>query len=182
MKSQKTLMESKSGHVFQYAKRVALSGPGKLMLAVAVMGSLASLPLRTGAVDRNVNIQSVDDLRIQKGFAIAPVTLDLRGKDPALVGLGSYIVNTQGGCNDCHTAPSPFAPGGDPFLGEPLKVNAAAYLGGGVHFGPFVSRNITPDANGRPAGLTRGQFIRLLRTGIDDDGTLLQVMPWPVYG
>jgi hypothetical protein len=27
------------------------------------------------------------------------------------------------GCNDCHTAP-PFAPGGDPFAGEPKAVNA----------------------------------------------------------
>ena len=58
----------------------------------------------------------------------------------------------------------------------------AAYLGGGASFGPFVSRNITPDEHGLPAGLTRSQFITALRTGIDKDGTILQVMPWPVYG
>ena len=29
--------------------------------------------------------------------------LKLEGKNPALVGLGSYIVNTEG-CNDCHSA------------------------------------------------------------------------------
>ena len=50
-------------------------------------------------------------------------------------------------------------------------------------FGPFISRNITPDANGRPAGLTLVQFIAVMRTGRDphDPSRLLQVMPWPVY-
>src|SRR5689334_16927776 len=118
--------------------------------------------------------------QIQRGFEIAPVQLDLRGKNRALVGLGSYIVNT-GGCNDCHTVP-PYAPGHNPFLGQPPQINVATYLGGGDHFGPFISRNITPDANGLPAGLTRDQFITALRTGIDKDGEILQVMPWPVFG
>ena len=52
-------------------------------------------------------------------------------------------------------------------------------------FGPFVSRNITPDQTGKPAGLTLGEFINLMRTGQDPDaplGVLLQVMPWPVFG
>lgn len=44
------------------------------------------------------------------------------------------------------------------------------------------ARNITPDQQGLPAGLTREQFIAALRTGIDKDGAILQVMPWPVYG
>jgi hypothetical protein len=122
--------------------------------------------------------------RIRRGFQINPVELNLRGKDPQLVGLGSYIVNT-GGCNDCHTNPS-YLPGGDPFLGEKEMINAAAFLGGGTPFGPpggLVSANLTPDASGRPAGLTFAQFKRLLRTGIDpEDGELLQVMPWPVFG
>jgi hypothetical protein len=42
------------------------------------------------------------DSYVQQGFAIAPVPLDLTGKSPGFVGLGSYIVNTSG-CNDCHT-------------------------------------------------------------------------------
>ena len=90
---------------------------------------------------------------IQRGFEIAPVPLNLRGKNRALVGLGSYIVNT-GGCNDCHTNPS-YAPGGDPFLGEPEQINVDCYLSGGTDFGPFFrSRNLTPDAHGLPGGLT----------------------------
>jgi hypothetical protein len=122
--------------------------------------------------------------RIIRGFQLAPVHLDLRHKNRALVGLGSYIVNAQGGCNDCHTCP-PYTPDHDPYTGGDGQPNAANYLAGGTPFGPgIVSRNITPDATGKPAGLTRDEFIELLRTGHDPDmpGELLQVMPWPVYG
>lgn len=123
--------------------------------------------------------------RILRGFQIAPVPLKNR-RNP-LVGLGSYIVNAQGGCNDCHTNP-PYAPGGDPFLGQPEQINVDGYLAGGVEFGPFVSRNLTPDEHGLPAGLTYPEFRRVLRTGHDFEqahpqiSPRLQVMPWPVYG
>lgn len=122
--------------------------------------------------------------RIKRGLAIAPVPLNLKGKNVAFVGLGSYIVNAQGGCNDCHTNP-PYAPGGDPFMGQPKKVNVARYLAGGTPFGPGLqSANITPRANGLPAGLTFQEFLHLMRTGDDPDepGEKLQVMPWPVFG
>lgn len=129
--------------------------------------------------------------RILKGFNIAPVPLDLQGKDVALVGLGSYIVNAQGGCIDCHSKP-PYQDGGDPFLGQPKKVNVEGYLAGGTAFGPFISRNLTPDAEGRPAGYTFDQFQQVMRQGTDlkhippsvpsPGEDLLQVMPWPVYG
>jgi len=58
-----------------------------------------------------------------------------------------------------------------------------SYLAGGKEFGPIVSRNITPDEHGLPAGLTLAEFKRVLRTGHDPDdpGELLQVMPWPVF-
>jgi hypothetical protein len=134
--------------------------------------------------------------RIVRGYQIAPVRLDLRAKDVALVGLGSYNVNALGGCNDCHTAP-PFPPSGNPFVGEPKMINTARYLAGGVPFGPPgdpntpVSRNLTPRANGLPAGLTWPQFRLTMRTGADlkhrlpfvpsETRDLLQVMPWPVY-
>jgi hypothetical protein len=129
------------------------------------------------------NAGADDQSRIKRGFEIAPVHLDLKGKNRALVGLGSYIVNT-GGCNDCHTNPS-YAEGGDPFQGQQEQINTAGYLAGGQHFGPFVSANLTPDATGRPAGLTLQEFITLMRTGHDPDapaGQLLQVMPWPAFG
>ncbi len=123
--------------------------------------------------------------RIKRGFQIVPagVQLNLAGKNRALVGLGSYIVNTNG-CNDCHTHPS-YLPNGDPFKGLPEMINYQQYLTGGRQFGPFTSANLTPDANGNPAGLTLTEFITTLRTGHnphDAPGTILQVMPWPVVG
>jgi hypothetical protein len=76
--------------------------------------------------------------RIQRGAAIAPVPLG-------------------GGCNACHTVPS-YASGGNPFLGEPKQINTQCYLAGGALFGPFRSPNLTPDAEGLPAGRTLDQF------------------------
>lgn len=124
---------------------------------------------------------------IQRGFDLSPVPLNLAGLNKALVGQGSYIVNAQGGCNDCHTAPS-YAAGGDPFRGQPEMINAERYLAGGGEFGPFRSRNLTPNSEGLPGGLTRAEFIEVMRVGTDFDeehpeiSPLLQVMPWPVYG
>src|SRR4051812_37788313 len=40
------------------------------------------------------------------GRRVAPVPLNLQGKNPDLVYLGSYIVNAQAGCSHCHTCPS----------------------------------------------------------------------------
>jgi len=125
--------------------------------------------------------------RILTGLKISPVRLNLRGKNIVLVGLGSYLVNAAGACNDCHTNP-PFQEGGNPFQGQPEQINKENFLAGGTMFGPFISRNITPDANGLPAGLTFAQFKKTIRTGVDPDhlhpeiSPLLQVMPWPVYG
>jgi hypothetical protein len=131
------------------------------------------------------------------GYSINPVTLNLRNKnflERIRIGVGAYLVETMG-CAGCHTAPL-FNPGGNPFNGEPTEINAAAFLGGGGVFGPFVSRNLTPDKSGRPGGLTFEQFRRTMRTGVDIKALhpspplpplppgatdLLQVMPWPEY-
>ena len=126
--------------------------------------------------------QLMNDSRVQKGFDIAPVRLNLDGRKRSLVGLGSYIVNGVGGCNDCHTCP-PYQPSDDPYHGGSGHPNALNYLAGGHAFGPFVtSANLTPK-NGLPAGLTEQQFMHVIRTGEDPDhpGQVLQVMPWPVY-
>src|SRR5271168_1536456 len=120
--------------------------------------------------------------QILRGYEIAPVQLNLKGKDWALVGLGSYIVNTTG-CNDCHTHPN-WANGGNPFLGQPEQINTAQYLSGGRQFGPTTSANITPDRNDRPAGLTLAGFLEVMHYGHDprdQPGDLLQVMSWPLY-
>ena len=145
------------------------------------------------------------------GFRIAPVPLNLVHKDREMVGLGSYLVNSVGDCNGCHTsAPATeYAPGGNPYFGQPAKVNQATYLGGGQNFGALIpgsyqviSRNLTPDRTGLPeGGHTLDQFLKIMHTGVDMDhlhptcpgkpntgcipppfdGSLLQVMPWPAY-
>lgn len=129
--------------------------------------------------------------RVQQGLAIAPVPLDLRGRNPALVGLGSYLVNGAGDCNGCHTVNfDPYVAGGNPFFGEPEVIDPAKYLVGGSAFGPFVSRNLRPDpATGLPAELTFEEFLLVMRTGADlhdahhaPPGTpILQAMPWPNF-
>ena len=64
-----------------------------------------------------------DQSQIKRGFEIVPqgVHLNMAGKNRALVGLGSYIVNTTG-CNDCHTHPE-YLPNSSPFLGRPEMIN-----------------------------------------------------------
>jgi hypothetical protein len=136
----------------------------------------------------NVSAKSNDndsESRIKTGFAIAPVHLDLHKKNRAKVGLGSYLLNALGGCNDCHTCPS-YKDGGKPYLGQDPVVNDTNYLAGGVNFGPgpngdIISKNLTPDAKGLPAGLTLAEFISTIRTGHDPEGDLLLVMPWPIF-
>jgi len=79
---------------------------------------------------------------IKIGFQIAPVPLNLEGKNRALVGLGSFIVNAQGDCNGCHTAGGPpnfnYANGGNPYFGQKTTTDPTTYLAGGTDFGPAV--------------------------------------------
>jgi hypothetical protein len=155
------------------------------IVALAGAGVVAGLWMPARTLDAVAQDEEADVLtvRFRQGLEIAPVPLDLEGRNRVLVGLGSYIVNAQGGCNDCHTFPS-FAEGGDPYLGQPTMINSEVYLAGGRPFGPdVVSANITPDENGLPAGLTLEEFMELMRTGRDEDepGEILQVMPWPIF-
>ncbi|HWZ29697.1 MAG TPA: PKD domain-containing protein [Bryobacteraceae bacterium] len=120
--------------------------------------------------------------KVLKGLQLAPVPLNMVGKDPVLVGLGSYIVNAGSGCNDCHSAgpQTQYIGGGNPFFGQHQTVNPVTYMGGGRDFGAFpdpagpfphiVSRNLTPDGSGLPeGGNTLAQFTQIMRTGVDMD-------------
>ncbi|MEP7270148.1 MAG: cytochrome C [Acidobacteriota bacterium] len=176
-----------------------------LMLVVAFVGILLagkiSLTSASSTISPVLNTPATQNLaalvelseaeleRARQGLTISPVEINAgAGRTRLLIGLGSYLVNAAGACNDCHTNPS-YAAGGDPFFGQPAKVNAANFLAGGVKFGPFTSRNLTPDPKrgNLPAGLRLEQFIQVIRTGQDRDlrhpqiSPLLQVMPWPVY-
>ena len=164
----------------------ALVGAVTTVFAVSlVMAALGVQPKRVSAAEPDDS-----ESKIQAGFNYARtqgITLTLTNKNRALVGLGSYLVNAVGGCNDCHTAP-PFTSDPYAYLGAPKQVNVACYLAGGTPFGPPgpgtpVSRDITPWEDGKPAGLTLEQFVHVIRTGEDPDnpGHVLEVMPWPVY-
>lgn len=162
-----------------------------LLAAVAGMIVLVGLTGDTPSNAQGGGDPDGDEAKARIGLAISPVELDLRGRNAALVGLGSYIVNAECACSECHTWPQ-FAPGGDPFLGQPEQINTAGYLGGGRPFGPIVSNNITPDpVTGLPAGMTFDEFEFVMRSGVDRDHSfppvpspandLMQVMPWPVF-
>ncbi len=133
--------------------------------AAVILAGMMYSSKRVRARDDERNDQS-EESRIQRGFEIAPVPLNLQRKNRALVGLGSYIVNAVGDCNGCHSAgpPSEFTSDGNPYqLSPPFsgikQINAATYLGGGRDFGPYgappqiphlYSRNLTPDKTGIP--------------------------------
>ncbi len=148
------------------------------VFAVIVTAGMLISSSRVRANDGNDDRNS----RIERGFDIAPVLLNLAGKNRALVGLGSYLVNAVGDCNGCHN-PGPganeFSPGGNPFFGQPKNINPATYLGGGRDFGVLggvtgsahiISRNLTPDKSGRPeGGHSFDEFLQIMRTGVDLD-------------
>lgn len=145
------------------------------------------------ADDKNDNNGAQDEKQmIQIGLSFASsagITLNMNGKDPDMVGLGSYLVNVAGDCNGCHTAnpATEYALRGNPYLlpgsAPPLfsgtkRINPATYLGGGSSFGVFgvglnaeiKSRNLTPDSTGRAeGGNTLSNFKLIMRTGQDLD-------------
>ncbi len=160
------------------------------LVAIVVASMLWTAPqlhAGTGPQERGLiasDDRNFGDSRIALGFEIAPVPLNLEGKNRALVGLGSYLVNAVADCNGCHTHDpvTEFTPSGNPYLLPPVfsgkkQVNPATYLGGGQDFGPLVpgsahivSRNLTPDKTGRPeGGHTFAEFRQIIRTGVDMD-------------
>jgi hypothetical protein len=168
------------------------------MLALMVFMGTAITSQRAWAQAPSSPALATDAQRIIEGFAIAPVPLNLTGKNSAQiaqVGLGSYFVNAIGDCNGCHTAGGPpnfnYLAGFNPyFLNQgPTTVDPSTYLAGGAPFGtalPFnvgpgtaygsylgpgiVARNLTPNKDGLPeGGMSLAQFTQILRTGIDMD-------------
>jgi hypothetical protein len=126
--------------------------------------------------------------KIKIGFAIAPVPLNLAGRNKALVGYGSYIVNAVADCNGCHTAGVPpnlnYAAGGNPYFHQPQVVDPTVYLSGGMNFGPvgtptgpnfyqgpnIITRNLTPNKDGVPeGGMSLADFKEIMRHGRDFD-------------
>ena len=130
------------------------------------------------------------DTRVQIGFEIAPVPLNVEGKDHDLVGLGSYLVNAIGDCNGCHSSNAPplslypYVTGRNPYFHQPEKIDPDVYLAGGQSFGTvgtptgpngyggpvIITRNLTPDKSGQPeGGHTLAEFKQIMRQGTDFD-------------
>jgi hypothetical protein len=188
-----------------------------LMFAIVVLMGLASDRIVRAEDDEDTTPGTISSSQIRQGFAISPIPpakLDFTGKNKASVGLGSYLVNGVADCSGCHSYPQYLEKGnlagsnpsaGTPFVPPPTQsasrqlvanFNVSHYLAGGQCFGPFMARNLTPDENGLPEGLTEDEFIKVMRTGEDihcvkfpkdpicklgPDTPLLQVMPWPTY-
>ena len=185
----------------QYVKTVG----GVAMFAAIVLAGMSVHSPRLQAQ----NPGNDDESKIKRGFDIAPVKLNIAGKDRALVGLGSYIVNAVGDCNGCHSAgpPTEFVPGGNPYFlpgavpplfGGQKQINTATYLGGGRDFGQLgnpaagariISRNLTPNKTGMAVGgATFSEFLNIMRTGRDMDfihpntcpaGSSITCVPFP---
>ena len=169
-------------------------------VAVVIAGTAAFLGIqlvspRVQAQDNAASEQS----QIVIGWRIAPPFINARGKDPALVGLGSFIVNGQADCNGCHGSDpaNEYLATNNPYLLSPPNIgpreyNQATYLNGGQNFGPvgpgivqdttsalyagpglgpnIITRNLTPDRTGNPeGGNDLDTFIKIIRTGHDFD-------------
>ena len=179
----------KSGRIVT-AAALALSTAG----VITFVGMQLAAP-RVHAEDNGVSEQS----QIVIGWRIAPSFINAQGKDPALVGLGSFIVNGQADCDGCHGSDpaNEYLPTNNPYFlsppnSGPRKYNQATYLNGGQNFGPvgpgivtdtssplfaapglgpnIITRNLTPDHTGNPeGGNDLDTFIKILRTGHDFD-------------
>ena len=145
-------------------------------LSVIVMGGVWIGSPRVHADDDD------QEAKVRIGFQIAPVKLTFDGKDRALVGLGSYLVNGANDCNACHNSGGPpnfeYLPGHNPYNNQRKILNPATYMGGGQNFGPvgpppspdIITRNLTPDKTGRAeGGRTFAQFVQIIRHGTDLD-------------
>lgn len=210
------------------------------MAALSICGLIALVGLKPGPIKAHAqdnglptaaDAAAAEQAQIIAGWRIAPSFINAQGKDPALVGLGSFIVNAQSDCNGCHGSDpaNEYLVSNNPYFlsppsSSPRKYNPATYLAGGQNFGPvgpgivldpnsplyggpgagpnIITRNLTPNWTGNPEGGNDLQtFMNILRTGHDPDklhlncggavtdncylppvnGSVLQVMPWPLY-
>jgi hypothetical protein len=146
------------------------------------------LPAELDAMDNPIP----DPGYVLRGLAISPTAYSLASLSAAeqgQFGRGSYLVNSAGACNDCHTNPDRNQ--------STLAINTAQYLAGGRVFAVptalqttfkivrSMAANLTGAANGSIATGSIGfpQFDGLLTSGLHvEDPTPTPVawpMPWP---
>src|SRR5437763_15731952 len=104
---------------------------GRKVISAAALCAALTFAGGTAYADNNGNGLSgdvIDRSVVQQGFDASPIPkdkLNMKGKDPYLVGLGAYLVNGGGDCNGCHTFPRFLRPGGTPrpTSGPPATTN-----------------------------------------------------------
>jgi hypothetical protein len=177
--------------------------PGRIVKAAAVAlsiaGTLVFVDMHLASTRVHADDQWDSEQQLAEiGLRIAPSFINIDGKDPTLVGLGSFIVNAQADCNGCHGSnpASEYLPTNNPYFLPPnnrrAEYDQATYMNGGQNFGPagpgivtdmnsplyagpglgpnIISRNLTPDHTGLPeGGHDLASFIIIMRTGHDFD-------------
>jgi hypothetical protein len=178
---------------------MALEKIAKAAATLFAAGIIVLVGMQFGSVKAQAdNDQDSDQNLAAIGLRIAPSFIEMKGKDPTLVGLGSFIVNAQADCNGCHGSDpaNEFLPTHNPYFlapnNSPIVINLATYLNGGQNFGPagpgvvkdvnsplyfapglgpnIITRNLTPDYTGYPeGGNDLSKFMFIMRTGHDFD-------------
>jgi len=83
--------------------------------ALVFVVTMSSMSLADHDRDKIDDRDKIKESTVQQGFAASPIPkdkLNLTGKNPYLVGLGSYLVNAAADCNGCHSFPRFLRPGG----------------------------------------------------------------------
>ena len=113
----------------------------KATLALSVATTITLVGMKLSSKQVHADEPDSDATLVAIGLSIAPSFINMEGKDPNLVGLGSFIVNAQADCNGCHGSDpaNEYLPTNNPYFLKPnfpAKYNQATYLNGGQNFGP----------------------------------------------
>ena len=109
----------------------------KATLALSVATTITLVGMKLSSKRVHADEPDSDANLVAIGLRIAPSFINMEGKDPNLVGLGSFIVNAQADCNGCHGSDpaNEYLPNHNPYFLEPLNskatYNQATYLNGG---------------------------------------------------
>src|SRR3979411_2702753 len=86
------------------------------LFAAVIFVATSTAPLAEDREDKRDGRDAISQPTVQRGFAASPIPKDklkLDGKNPALVALGSYLVNGPGDCSGCHSLPRFLRPAGN---------------------------------------------------------------------
>jgi hypothetical protein len=97
--------------------------PAAGLFAAFILVTTSAAPLADDGEDKRDGRDTISQSTVQQGFAASPIPKDrlkLDGKNPAMVALGSYLVNGPGDCSGCHSLPRFLRPAGTvPVTGNP---------------------------------------------------------------